>query len=148
MLVKDYTYKDITAVNDDSSLFRVLTTMQRNRVSAIPIVTKTGMYVGCICEQDILNASAPNYMRMLRNTSFMVDLNKMMHHLQKILHEPAIQYIDKNYPTINCDESVAYAAELMYRSKKTVLPVLDKHQIYGLITRIDILSITLKSADK
>lgn len=147
MLVKDYTYKDITAVNDDASLFKVLTVMKRNRVSAVPIVTKTGEYVGCISEQDILNASVPNYMSLLRDTSFMAGLNKMMRHLQSILDKPALQYVDKNYPTVQYNDKIAYAAELMYRSKKTVLTVLDNNQVFGLITRIDLLSISLKPID-
>lgn len=148
MEVKDFMYKDITAVNDNANLYRVITIMHRNRVCAVPILTRTGDYISCISEEDILAASAPNYMSMIKNTYFMADMNKILYNLNEKLNTPAIDYVDSNYPVVKCSDKVTYAIELMYRYKKTVIPVLENNQLVGTISRIDILSAGTNSTKK
>jgi len=55
----------------------------------------------------------------------------------------AIQFIDAKYPSISPDESMSYAADLLYRQKGTILPVVEGKTLIGLLTRIEILSVSL-----
>lgn len=141
--VRDYIYKDISSVNENSDLRRVIITMRRHHVCAVPVVNHLGDYIGCISEQDILNASVPEYMKSIYNTSFMADLDQVTQHLQAILDHKVITVTDKNYPTVAPEDSMSYAADLLYRSTKTVLPVVEGKTLLGLITRIEILSVSL-----
>ena len=141
--VKEYVHKDISCVNENSSLRRVIRTMRLQRLSAIPVVNVMGEYIGCITEQDILDAAIPNYMKSIYNTSFMADLDQISTHLQGILDKKATAFIDEKYPWVSPNDSMSYAADLLYRSKGTVLPVIDGKTLVGLISSIEILCVSL-----
>ena len=79
--VKNYTYKDISSVHEKSTLRRVIQIMCLHRINAVPVVNKKGEYLGCISEHDILSFAIPGYMKIMKNTSFMADLNHTMKHL-------------------------------------------------------------------
>ncbi|TLX75805.1 CBS domain-containing protein [Labilibacter sediminis] len=141
--VCDYIHKDISCVNEKSSLRRVINTMKLHRLSALPVVNMLGEYVGCISEQDILNAAVPTYMKSMLDTSFMAGLDQITIHLHRKLDENVVQFVDVNYPSVSPDDSMSYAADLLYRLKGTILPVVDGKTLIGLLTRIEILSVSL-----
>jgi CBS domain-containing protein len=143
--VRDYIHKDISSINENSSLRRVIKTMKLHRLSALPVVNMLGEYVGCITEQDILNAAIPTYMKTMYDTSFMAGLDQITIHLQKKLEEKALKFVDESYPCVSPDDSMSYAADLLYRLKGTILPVVEDQILLGLVTRIEILSVTLDS---
>jgi predicted transcriptional regulator len=141
--VKDYIYKDISSVNENSTIFSVIRYMKLHRISAVPVVNQLGEYVGCISEDDILKASVPQYMKSLYNTSFMADIDRISAHLKDILDEKAIKYSDKKYPFVRPNDSMSYAADLLYRSSRNMIPVVEGKTLIGLVTRIEILSASL-----
>ena len=141
--IKDHIYKDISSVNENSTIKRVIRSMRLQRLSAVPVVNSLGEYIGCISEQDILNAAIPNYMKSIYNTSFMADLGRISSHLKDILEEKAIGFINEKYPCISPNDSMSYAADLLYRTKSTILPVVEGKTLIGLITQIEILCIKL-----
>jgi predicted transcriptional regulator len=141
--VKDYIYKDISSVNENSTIYRVIKYMKLHRISAVPVVNQLGEYVGCISEDDILKASVPEYMKSIYNTSFMADLDRVSAHLKDILDKKAITVSDKSYPFVTPNDSMSYAADLLYRSCRNMLPVVEGKTLIGMVTRIEILSATL-----
>ena len=141
--VKDHIYKDISSVNENSTIKRVIRSMRLQRLSAVPVVNSLGEYIGCISEQDILNAAIPNYMKSIYNTSFMANLDQITSHLKDILEEKAIGFINEKYPCVSPNDSMSYAADLLYRTKSTILPVVEGKTLIGLITPIEILCISL-----
>lgn len=52
---------DVDFINDDASLLKTLQKMQERNYSAIPIVSKTGRYVGTIQAGDILGCIKENF---------------------------------------------------------------------------------------
>ncbi len=50
--IKEYILKDLSSVNENSTLRRVIRTMRLQRLSAIPVVNALGEYTGCITEKD------------------------------------------------------------------------------------------------
>lgn len=141
--VKEFILKDLSSVNENSTLRRVIRTMRLQRLSAIPVVNSLGEYSGCITEQDIMDAAIPTYMKSIYNTSFMADLDQITSHLQEILDEKAVKFIDEKYPWVSPNDSMSYAADLLYRSKGTILPVVEGKILVGLITSIEILCVSL-----
>ena len=76
--VSDFIYRDTTSVNATSDIKRVIRTMVLHRLSAIPVVNELGEYIGCISEIELLDASIPEYMKSIYNTSFMANLNQII----------------------------------------------------------------------
>lgn len=141
--VKDYMHRDITSVNENSKLRRVIQTMKLHRMMAVPIVDQQGHFKGCITARDILNASVPEYMKSISNTSFMANLDQITNHMQSILDDSAGNFIDKQCISVSPDDTMSYAADLLYRHKRTVLPVVEGKVQVGWITKIDILYVSL-----
>ena len=141
--VQEYIHKDITCVNENSSLRRVINTMKLHRLSALPVVNKLGEYVGCISEQDILNAAIPAYMKTMYDTSFMAGLDQITIHLKSKLDHKIVDFIDAKYPCVEPRDTMSYAADLLHRQKGTILPVVEGKTLVGLLTRIEILSLSL-----
>jgi len=141
--VRDYVFRDISSVNENSSLRRVIGTMKLHRSSAVPVVNSLGEYIGCINEQDILDAAIPSYMKSIYDTSFMAGIDQITANLSTLLDEKAVRFLDEKYPSVSPNDSMSYAADLLYRSKGTILPVVEGKTLIGLISRIEILTIAL-----
>ncbi len=117
--------------------------MKLHRLSVLPVVDKLGDYRGCISEQNILNAAIPEYMKSISNTSFMAGLDHVMHNLQNKLNDSITEFMDEDFPYVSPDDSMSYAADLLYRSNGTIIPVVEGRMLIGLISRIEILSVSL-----
>ncbi len=141
--VQDYIYRDITCVSEQSTLARVINTMKLHRLSVLPVVDKLGDYMGCISEHNILNAAIPEYMKSISNTSFMAGLDQVTLHLQKKMNDNILEFVDMEYPYVKPDDSMSYAADLLYRSNGTIIPVVEGRMLVGLLSRIEILSVSL-----
>lgn len=141
--VKEYIYKDIASVNKNSTIRRVISVMKLHRIRAVPVINKLGEYLGTISEKEILSAAVPEYMKSIYNTSFMADLGQITKHLQIILDDKIDKYIDVKYPTVSPTDSMSYAADIMYRTQRSILPVVENKLLIGWLTNIDILSIVL-----
>lgn len=141
--VIDYTYRDITTVNEDVTLRRALRTMKLHRVSLLPVENHLGEYLGCISEKQILNAAIPAYMKSIMNTSFMANLGQVIIHLKDILDHKVAEFMDVAYPTVSPDDTMSYAADILYRSMHSIMPVICDKRVLGLISRIEILAVSL-----
>lgn len=141
--VKDYIYKDITSVNENSTIRKVISVLKLQRIRAVPVINQLGEYIGCISEKELLSAAVPEYMKSIYNTSFMANHGQITEHLKNILEDKIINYIDTKYPSLSSEDSISYAADMMYRTQRTILPVVEKKTLVGWLTRIDILSIVL-----
>ena len=143
-LVRDYIFTDISSVHDSSDLRRVILVMKRHQISAVPIVNQLGEYLGCISDKDIVEASVPQYMKLMYNTSFIADIDQVTRRLKTLLNEKAINFIDKKYPVLKPTDAMSYAADLLFRSQRPILPVVDGKLLLGWISRIEILSVSLE----
>ena len=147
MLVKDFMHKNLISVSENSTLRRVIRVMKLHRMSAVPLVDAQGNYLGCITAQDILTASIPEYMKMMENTSFMANINQVTNHLKSMLDKKAMLFIDENCAHVHPNDTMSYAADILYRDKRTILPVVEGKKHIGWITKIDIISIPLGDED-
>ncbi len=48
-----------------------------------------------------------------------------------------------DYPFVAPDDSMSYAADLLYRTNGTIIPVVEGRMLVGLLSRIEILSVSL-----
>lgn len=141
--VRDYIYKDISSVSESSSLRRVINTMRLHRMSILPVVNQLCEYQGCISEQGILHAAIPAYMKTMKDTSFMAQLDQISIRIKGMLDKNVKEFINRDYPYVSPDDTMSYAADLLYRHNGRILPVVENKKLIGLITRIEILSVSL-----
>jgi len=48
-----------------------------------------------------------------------------------------------DYPTVQSTDPVMYAIDLMNKTNRDVLPVVDNNRLQGLISRLEVLAVTL-----
>ena len=72
--------------------------MKLHRTSVVPVVNKLCEYQGCISEAGILNAAVPTYMKTMKDTSFMAQLDQITVRLKNILDKKVSEFIDRDYP--------------------------------------------------
>lgn len=146
-LVRDHMHKDITSVNESSTLGQVIRVMKLHRMGAVPIVDQQGQCIGCITARDVLKIAIPDYIQSIYNTSFMAHMDQVTNHLKNVLNEKAIRYLDKDSVFLNPTDSMSYAADVLNRKKRTILPVIEGKIHVGWITKIDIISMALEPDD-
>lgn len=147
MFVKDHMTKDIVSACNKCTLRRVIQIMDLHRMNAVPVVNQMGEYIGCISESDILSTAMPNYMKSILNTSFLANIDLVSKHLRQLLDHTVVDYIDKDYPFVQPDDTLSYAADLLFRTKRNVLPVVKGKDLVGLFRRIDFLTIAMVKED-
>jgi predicted transcriptional regulator len=146
--VNDYMHRDITSVGENSSLGQVIRVMKLHRMSAVSLVDQHGYFMGCISAQDVLNIAVPDYMKSIYNTSFMANLDQITKHLKDMLNEKAIRFIKDKCVVVHPMDTMSYAADLLYRNKRTILPVIEGKNQVGWITKIDIISMSLDTDEE
>lgn len=147
-LVKEFMHRDITSVSENSDLSHVIKIMKRHRMGAVPFVDQKGTYIGCITAQDVLNIAVPEYMKSIYHTSFMANMDQITNHLKEMLNEKAVRFMNKKRATLNPSDTMSYAADLLYRNKRTIIPVIEGKNQVGWITKIDIISMSLDKENK
>ncbi|HDG61807.1 MAG TPA: CBS domain-containing protein [Thermotoga sp.] len=140
MRVKDMMVYDISAVFEDETVERVIHILSRQSVSGIPVVDDNMKVVGFISENDIIKAAVPSYFMLLQSASFIPDTNQLIKNLSRIKDKPISDVMSKPPITVNEDDPLITAADLLIRHGLKTLPVIDKNsQLVGIIRRIDVL---------
>lgn len=114
----------VVTIDDSSTLRQTLEIMEHYRYSAIPVLKKTGEYVGTISEGDIL--------WYIKNKG-----NFNIYDAEKIRISEIKRYRD-NLP-IRIDEDMANLINIS--TKENFIPVIDDRNMFiGIITRQDIIN--------
>ena len=115
-----------------------------SRLSCITVVNEYNEYIACISESEIIEACIPAYMKIMDNTAFLPQIDKMSEQLKTILDKPVSEFMDREYPVIKPQDTVIYVADIMNKTSRSILPVVADKRLLGTISRIDLLSIALK----
>jgi acetoin utilization protein AcuB len=118
---------DIITLAPDQTLLKAMTLIQQKRIRHLPVV-QGGTVVGMVTDHDIRRAGASD------STSLSVfELNYMMDQIK------VANFMTKKVITVSPDDPIEVAAKLIYDHKIGALPVVEKGQLVGLISSLDIL---------
>lgn len=141
MRVRDFLRRDLTSVDRDTPLSRVIRLLELSGHASLPVVDEEGRVVGVISERDIIRALLPGYMDLLRSTSFLPSLNQMARRLREIAHLPVEQFMTKEVVACKPEDTDIHVADLMLRRGLKQIPVVDAQgRLIGVVRRIDLLS--------
>lgn len=143
MEIKEIIYRDLTSVSENTSIKQLVKLMVYNHIGTVPVINERNEYIGCISESDIFEACTPPYMKIMKNTAFLPNINHLADTIRNIAEKKVKEFMPKNYPEIKSNDSVIYAIDLMNKTNRDVLPVVDNKKLLGLITRLELLSSAL-----
>ncbi|MFI2184427.1 CBS domain-containing protein [Streptomyces sioyaensis] len=140
-IVRDVMTKTVAAVDREARFKEIVETMERWKVSALPVLAGEGRVVGVVSEADLLpkegfRESDPGRLEQLRRVDDMRRAEAVT--AGELMTSPAL--------TVRADATLSQAARTMARESVKRLPVVDGHGVLqGIVSRADLLKVFLRS---
>jgi CBS-domain-containing membrane protein len=138
--VKDVMTTEVVAVRKGATFKEMATRLRQHRVSAFPVIDENRRVIGVVSEADLLakEAVADEHVRLP------APLTGILHHNEYKKAEGLTAGDLMTHPavTIRPEDSVEYAARLMYTLQVKRLPVVDAGgYLVGIVSRADLLTV-------
>jgi acetoin utilization protein AcuB len=130
MYVKSSMRKDPVSVSPEASFFEARSIIHEKGVRHLPVVDKDHQVIGIITDRDIRKASPSDATTLSIHE---------LHYLLGKLKVSAFMTPRDRLITVTPETTLEKAAQLMHDHKIGCLPVLEGHQLVGIITKADIL---------
>lgn len=127
MLVRNWMTPNVLTVTPDTSLLKIGKLMRDHNVRRIPVVSSDGKLKGIVSDRDVRDASP--------SKATTLDMYEMHYLLAEI---KASTIMTHNPFTVKPDDTVEMAAMLMLDHKIGGLPVIDKGELVGIISELDV----------
>ena len=134
MKIKEVMILDLTSVSADTPIKEVVKIMTRQRMVGLPVVDNDQNVIGIITENDIAKACLPGYYKELQNPSFIPDFDQFSQQAKKIAHFPVKEFMTREVFTVEEDTSRTEAANLLFRKRLRILPVVREGKLVGILT--------------
>lgn len=134
MKIKEVMIPDLTSVSADTPIKEAIKIMSRQRMVGLPVVDNDQNVIGIITESDIAKACLPGYYKELQNSSFIPDFDQFSQQAKKIAHFPVKEFMTREVFTIEEDTSRTEAANLLFRKRLRILPVVRRGKMVGILT--------------
>lgn len=138
--VRDVMSADVVSVEKATSYKQVARLMTEHKVSALPVVTKSGHLAGVVSEADVLRKEERRFQRLVAGLSAHARRDRA-----KAGARTAAELMTSPVITTHPDASLASAARLMNDHHIRRLPVLDASgALIGMVSRRDLLRVFLR----
>jgi len=132
--IKEVMILDLTSVSADTPIKEAVKIMSRQRMVGLPVVNNDQNVIGVITESDIAKACLPGYYKELQNPSFIPDFDQFSQQAKKIAHFPVKEFMTREVFTVEEDTSRTEAANLLFRKRLRILPVVRGKKLVGILT--------------
>jgi len=138
--VADVMTRSVIAVRRNASFKELAVKLRDERISAFPVIDDDDRVIGVVSEADLIakEATAGGY------EDFTGPLASLLHRheLEKARALTAGELMSKPPVIVRPDDTVSYAAQLMYDHRVKRLPVVDgAGRLAGIVSRTDVLSV-------
>jgi CBS domain-containing protein len=144
MRVRDVMTADVATVALDTDLRDVAALLVRKRISGVPVVDR-GRVIGVVSERDILFKERPSDGIHRGVLAWLMDEGDLM---LKVDARTARSAMTAPAVTIGPARSVADAAALMLDEGVSRLPVIDRQELVGIVTRHDLVRAFARSDEE
>ncbi len=112
--------------------------LRESRLPAIAVVDAKERVVGLFTDVDLLRGLFPAYLGELRYAAFVPDtLDEAVADSSERRHEPVSKYMNTEHIDVPSDWSDSQIAETFLHHRVLIIPVADRGQVKGIITRWD-----------
>ncbi len=127
MLVKDFMTEQITTVKEDQNILEAREILRGKRLKSLPVVDDIGRVRGIVTIDDIKAASPSDASTLSR-----YEANYLMGRIK------VKDIMTRSTITVSADDTVEYAAYLIYKNDVNALPVINKEgKLCGIIAKSD-----------
>ena len=134
---RDIMSTPVIAVRWDASVPDIVSTMRRHAISGVPVLDEFGLLCGIVTEANILEKEAGA-----------VGLTELSYRrsgggsaVARQIGSTAEEIMIRNVVTAKDDEPVRELARTMVRCGINRIPIMDREDLVGIVTRADILAV-------
>ena len=138
MKAKDIMYTEVITVKQTTTLRELNEILQRNNITAAPVVDDENRVVGMVTEGDLIRAILPSYLELHENSLYLHDfeyLEERVHHVEnmqvKEIMTPGVISVTEDTPILKVGSIF-----LLKRIER--IPVMRGDKLVGIINRSDI----------
>ena len=139
MLVGDIMDRDLTSLAEETTLLEAISLMAIHDTSGLPVLNNEGRVVGFLSEKDVLNAIIPGYLSYMDENFRMPDIDKIRAMVKRVGHNPARDYMTKNYIAFDEFETISNAMMILFRKNIRLALVIRDEMLIGIVDREEIL---------
>lgn len=142
MLARDIMNKDVITIRENSSIEEAAEILTENNISGAPVVDKNGKLVGMVTEGDLLhqetNPRTPAFLNILGAFIYINGLERYREDFKKLAATSTSEIMTRDLVTAVGDTEIEDVAALMVKHGIKRVPVVEKDNLIGIISRADI----------
>ncbi len=141
MRAKDVMSTKLITIASDTKVRDAVKLMLEHRISGLPVVDSSGKLVGLITESDLVLDAEPGlpiHLQLLEDLLGAEDPTRHFKKIRDIGDKPVSALMVKEVVTASPDTPVGELVSLLVNSDFKRIPIVDKNQLAGLVTRADI----------
>ena len=131
--VKDIMSTALITLQEQDTLKSARSIMEQAKIRHLPIVDADNQFCGLITHRDILSATVSQLAGIDEATQNEIDAGI-----------PIREVMRKDTQTIDAEEDLLKAAQILLHNKYGCLPVLKKNRLIGIITEADFITLTIQ----
>lgn len=143
MLARDIMNKDVITIREDSSIEEAAGILTENNISGAPVVDKKGKLVGMVTEGDLLhqetNPRTPAFLNILGAFIYINGLERYREDFKKLAATSTSEIMTRDLVTAVGGTEIEDVAALMVKHGIKRVPVVEKDNLIGIISRADII---------
>lgn len=155
MLIREMMTKPPITVGPQTSVQEVARLMSTRLISGVPVVDEAGALLGVITELHLIQRNAPlkepQYISVLSGLIpiHLAEHREYKERLREALATTAAELMDDtDVATVAPDDPVEEAMEAMTNPENTLLPVVEKGRVIGVVTRTDLVRLITRLEGK
>jgi len=143
--VSDIMDSSITSVSPETTLREVVDLFSLKDLNYVPVIDKSGKFVGEVNLNDIIGVGLPDYISMIGNLSFLSTLEPFEDVLKNEDNILVKKIMKKSVLEVKLDTSIVELAFKLTKAKKRHAPVVEDGSLKGIVSLTDILNKILRA---
>jgi CBS domain-containing protein len=139
MLVKDAMVMTPLKVNPDAKLREILEEILGGDQAGVAVVDTRGTLLGLVGTHDVLRMIVPNYVDQVETLAGLIHEGYFEERFNKLAGVTAEDVMSREVDVVKSSDTIIKAAAIFVEHNRKVLPVVDKGQFVGMITRRSLL---------
>ena len=132
LLVSDVMTTKLITLNTHDTLKTAKEIMRKARIRHLPIISRSGGFVGILSQRDLLRATVSHFAEVDSDVREQIEVGI-----------PVSEVMEVEVLTVPPDMPLAQAGELLLAHKFGCLPVLERGELRGILTESDFVRLSL-----
>ncbi|MDP2710345.1 MAG: CBS domain-containing protein [Solirubrobacteraceae bacterium] len=130
--------RDVPTVRDDDDVGHATQVLLRSGLPALPVVDGQDRLVGIFGERECITAIFPGYLDQLTHLGFVPrTLDVVLERDRSSRDAPVAECMNKEHVDVSPAFSALQIAETFLHHRVSIVPVVDRERIQGIVTRKD-----------